>query len=443
MNDEEQAWAVFWCSLLAPLRLGEVEEAQREAHFRSLAQQEHLLPNGRRRRYSVRTFRRKWRRLRDEGIEGLVRRRRGDRGQARASRQPLLDRAVELKREQPRRSAVLINRILRREFGRDVPPSTLYRHLRRQGATRKKLGATQQKARCRWTRDQPNALWVGDFEHGPAVLHQGRAVETRLSIWIDCHSRFVLDARYYLRENFDVLVDSLLRAWTKHGVSRQLYADNAKIYHANALQLACVELNVGLLHRPPREPEPGGLVERMIQTLQTQLEAEVKATKLLTLGGLNRVLQAWLSEEYHQAIHSETGETPLARHQRAPFHRAVDLSQVLRLFHRREQRTVDSTFIDVTLDGRFYAVDRRLRGDKVEVVFNPFRADHPHECPDEVRLFDLSSGAFLGVGRRYQRQRGDHPPPEPAAPPELAESAYLDALLAGTISPLRLAAACR
>ena len=76
------------------------------------------------------------------------------------------------------------------------------------------------------------ALWVGDFEHGPLVIQQGEAVKTHLSAWIDCHSRYVVEARYYVRENLDILIDSLLRAWGDHGASRELYVDNAKIYHA-------------------------------------------------------------------------------------------------------------------------------------------------------------------------------------------------------------------
>jgi hypothetical protein len=58
MGRDDQAWAVFWCSLLSPLLLGEVPEAEREAYFRTLAEQERLLPNGQRKRISVRTLRR-------------------------------------------------------------------------------------------------------------------------------------------------------------------------------------------------------------------------------------------------------------------------------------------------------------------------------------------------------------------------------------------------
>lgn len=425
MDRDDQAWAVFWCSLLSPLHLGEIPEAEREAYFRTLAAEERLLPNGRRKRVSVRTLRRWWKRLREEGIQGTCRRRRSDRGRPRARQQHLLDRAVELKREQPQRSDVVINRILRHEFGRGLPRSTLYRHLHREGATRRKLGVSQQKVRCRWTRDHSGSLWVGDFEHGPPVLHEGRVVETRLSIWIDCHSRYVVEARYYIRENFDVLVDSLLRAWTRHGASRELYVDNAKIYHANALKLACAQLNIKLLHRPPRDPPAGGLIERIIQTLQSQLEAELRAMRTVSLADINRALSAWLEVEYHDAIHSETGQKPSERYQEATrYQRNVRLQSVTELFLRRERRTVDRDFSDVTIDGRYFAVDTRLRGDRVQVRFDPFTSDSE---PQEVQLY-RADGAYLGVGRLYRRQKGQHPQPTTPAERPPIEPSYLDAL---------------
>ena len=428
MDRNDQTWAVFRCALLSPLLLGEIPEAEREAYFRSLAEEERLLPNGQRKRISVRTLRRWWHRLRKEGVEGTFRRARSDRGRPRTKQQPLLDRAVELKKEQPRRSDVVINRILIQEFGRGLPRSTLYRHLRREGATRRKLGASQQPVRCRWTREQSGALWVGDFEHGPPVLHQGRAVTTRLSAWIDCHSRYVVEARYYIHENLDILVDSLLRAWTTHGASRELYVDNAKIYHANALRLACTQLNIKLLHRPPRDPAPGGLIERFFQTLQGQLEAEIRAARLLSLGDINRALHAWLEVEYHAAVHSQTRQTPRERYEAGTrFQRNVEPQSVIHMFQHRESRVVHRDFSDVTVDGRHFAVDPKLRGDRVEVRFDPFQAS---AAPQEVQLYS-TDGHYLGVGRLYGREKGQHPRPDAPANRPPIEPAYLDALEAG------------
>jgi putative transposase len=357
-------------------------------------------------------------------VPGVYRRGRSDRGQARQKHRELLDRAVVLKKEQPYRSHKAINRILKREFGREVPRATLYRHLRQQGATRRKLGVAKEVVRCRWTRDQPGALWVGDFEHGPPVMHQGCSVKTHLSAWIDCHSRYVVEARYYVRENLDILVDSLLRAWGNHGASRELYVDNAKIYHAKALQLACTQLNIQLLHRPPRDPPAGGLIERFFQTCQGQLEAEVRAGTILTLDDLNRALAAWLAVAYHRDSHSETGQTPHERyHQEPRMVRQVDLGAVLGFFQQEVLRVVDKDFSDVRVENLFFAVDPSLRGDRLIVQYDPFSS------LAEVQLY-TPLGAYVGRGRRYQREKGSHPQPLPASPAGPIAPHYLDALRA-------------
>jgi len=104
MRCNNEDWAVFWCSLLSPVLLGEIPERRREWYFQQLSQEERLLPNGRRKRLSARTLRRQWRRLKDEGVQGLYRRRRSDRGKSRKKHRDLLARAVALKKEQPFRS---------------------------------------------------------------------------------------------------------------------------------------------------------------------------------------------------------------------------------------------------------------------------------------------------------------------------------------------------
>jgi len=94
MGCNDEAWAVFWCSLLSPLLLEEIPQGRRERYFHKLSRQERLLPNGQRRCLSVRTLRRKWRQLKDHGVPGLYRRRRSDRGKPRNRHADLLARAL-------------------------------------------------------------------------------------------------------------------------------------------------------------------------------------------------------------------------------------------------------------------------------------------------------------------------------------------------------------
>ncbi len=424
MNHNDDAWAVFWCSILGPILLEEVPAGERRRFLKALSQKEHLLPNGKRKRVSLSTLRRKVREFRGKKIDGLRRQPRADRGAVRRKRDELLKRAVQLKREQPRRSPHTINKILEVEFGRTIPKSTMNRHFHRVGATRRKLADPDElpKIRCRWTREQTNALWVGDFAEGPIVFEREQSIKSHLSIWIDCHSRYVIEGRYYYRENLDILLDSLLRAWGGHGASRQLYVDNAKVYHSGALSLACAQLNIELLHRPPRDPAAGGLVERVIQTVQQQFEAEVRAGKVLGLDKLNRYFQGWLHADYHQRIHSATSQTPQARYeQNTRFRRHVNLPEVMELFKVKVKRKVNDEFCDVQIDNRFFRVDAKYRDDWVLVSYDPFSWD------DEVRLTSLE-GQFLGLGKRYDRERGAHGEPEVRPKRTPLDHAYLKML---------------
>ncbi len=279
MRKKDEQGALFWCSLLQPVLF---EHGQREVSptrfLKELSQKEVVFPDGTIRRPSLSTLKRKLRKYRKEGFDALARKRRNDRGQPRAVPQEVIERAVAIKRDLPTRSSETINNMLKSEYGLILPKSTLYRHLKQAGATRIKLGIDRKKVRKRWTRNHTHDLWIGDFEEGPyVVLPDNKVVQTHLSAFIDCHSRWIVSARYYFRQNLDILIDTLLRAWAVYGASKQLYLDNAKVYHANALKAACLRLGVDLIHRTAGDPAPGGLIERFFGTVQSQFEPEVRA----------------------------------------------------------------------------------------------------------------------------------------------------------------------
>jgi hypothetical protein len=60
------------------------------------------------------------------------------------------------------------------------------------------------------------------------------------------------------------------------------------------------------------------------------------------------------------------------------------------------KRTVNPTFSDVQVDKRFYRVDPKLRGDRVQVRFDPFAAW------DTVKIYSLED-QYLGSGSLHDR----------------------------------------
>jgi len=407
LDKEQEKWAIFWCELLTPVIYNEIEPELTNRFLRLLTKTKICFPDGRVGKPSLSTLRRKLNRYQQGGFDALARKGRSDRGKSRNIAGEIIEKAIELKKEQPFRSTDTINRFLEEMFGATIPRATLYRHLKQANATRLKLGYLRKKVRKRWTRNHTHDLWVGDFADGPYVMEKGCVVPTYLSVFIDCHSRFTVEARYYFRENLDVLIDSLIRALSTHGAPLTLYVDRAKIYMANALRAACYRLNIKLLHRPPKDPSPGGLIERLIQTIQVQLETEIRAGDILSLEQLNRCLSAWLAVSYHKTIHSDTQQTPEKRYQKGlTVIRQVDMQKVIESFLQSVSRTVNRTFSDIQLERRFYRVDPKLRGDRVQVKYDPFSSW------DTVKIYSLD-GHYLASGTLYDRKARI-----PASPPQ-------------------------
>ncbi|MGC8561349.1 MAG: DDE-type integrase/transposase/recombinase [Phycisphaerae bacterium] len=413
MKQKEEKWALFWCDLLHPVLFDEVEPGQVQAYLKEISETETVFPGGRTGKPSLSTLRRKLKRYRKGGFGALARKLRKDRGHARAVPSEVIETAIELKKEQPRRSHAAINRFLKDIHGDMLCRSTLYRHLKDAGATRLKLGVVRQKVRKRWTRDHTHDLWVGDFEEGPYVLVGAEVLPTYLCAFIDCFSRYVVEARYYLRQSLDILIDSLLRALAKHGAPSELYVDNAKVYHSDGLKAACYRLNIRLRYRPAKDPSPGGLIERFFGTAQDQFEAEVRAQDAMSLDDLNRALSAWLCVGYHQSIHSESGQAPKDRYDAGlTVIRSVEMDQVLASFMRKVTRVVHKDFSDISLDKRLYRVDPKLRGDKVWVHYDPF------SCLDTVQIKSLK-GLYLGKGVLHHRENTQAPTPaQPSGKPK-------------------------
>ena len=405
MNVKEEEEAIFWCTLLTPVLFGEPDPEEVRRYLRELSKREVVFPNGRKRKPSCSTLKRKLRKYRQGGFNAMARNPRNDRGKARAVPDEVIATAVAAKKEQPKRSALMLNRILKHRHGKTVARSTLYRHLKKAGATRLKLGVTKSKVRKRWSKERTHEMWVGDFEYGPYVLIEGRSVRTYLSAFIDVCSRYIVAARYYVRQNFDVLCDTLIRAFESHGFPLWLYLDNGKVYHAHALKCACYRLGTGLVHRTPKDPATGGIIERFFETVQSQYEPEALVTEMLSLDRLNEGFAAWLELVYHLEPNSETGQSPKERYaQRLIAIRQADMEAVAESFLQLEQRTVDRTFSDIRLHNRFYKVNPDLRGDRLDVRYD-LRGP-----VDEILLYSLE-GAYRGKGILHQREEGQDAPP--------------------------------
>ena len=425
MRKDEERWAVFWCNLLSPLIYGEVLKGQTNQFLKSLCSKEIHFPDGKFKKPSLSTLRRKYNLYCRNGLSELKRKHRSDAGKKRGSREFLINRAIELKKEQPSRSADTINYILMQEYKEEIPASTLYRHLRNAGATRLKLGYSKLKVRKRWTKAHPNDMWVGDFEEGPYVVYGQKTRHTHLSAFIDVHSRYIVFGRYYYSQDMNVLTDTLVNGWLLHGLPKALYLDNAKVYSSDTLKRSCFINKIKLLHRKVGDPASGGIIERFFKTVQDQFESEVRAGNILTLEELNLSFSSWLCNRYHKRVHSSTHQTPEQMYNREGFmKREIDLCKAYQSFSSSQIRKVNKDFADIRINNCFYRVDKRLRGDKVKVLYN-FGINK-----NTVVIYSLH-GKYLCNGTLHNREHGE-------AVPEFSEQKKTNTVIAQLVSDHKL-----
>ncbi|HET7293190.1 MAG TPA: Mu transposase C-terminal domain-containing protein [Vicinamibacteria bacterium] len=381
-DDAALAIAAFRYRLIAEAL--EVSDAAVAQVLTAIASQTHNDPQGRPFRCTVRTLWRYLHAYRRGGLRALQPAVRRDRGQLRAIAAEVLARAVALRNEVRSRSTeTLLDALLREERIKpgEVSRSTLDRHLRRLGCTRRLLREVGQKVFRRIETSAVFELVVCDFHHGPYVRPCAGADLVKralLCAFIDHYSRFVPESRYYLHEDFAALRFGFRRLLGAYGLPVRLYVDNGASYQATRFHAACDALDIKLVHSKPYRAEGRGVIERFNGTLKDQFEAEVRQRdEPVTLDELNGFWEAWLSERYHRHLHSETGARPLDRFATAStLRQAPEMALVDELLRLRERRTVHRKWSTVEVNATRYLVDPALRGRKVDVLLDPFAPEY-------------------------------------------------------------------
>jgi putative transposase len=390
---------LFRYSLVQELAEPGLSPAERGRRARELAGRVHDGPGGQPAAASRGTLDR-WRRAYEAGgFDALVP---SLRQPAPRTPQEVLAVAEALKREKPERTAAQVRRILQLTSGWAPSDRTLQRLFERLELNALAPGPQEgQQAFGRFECARPNEMWTGDTLHGP-VIAGGKAY---LFAFLDDHSRAVMGARWAYHDDVVRMAAAFRPALQRRGVPRAIYLDNGSPFVDAWLLRGCAVLGIKLIHSRPGKPEGRGKVERFFRTVRDQFLVEVGTGK--RIGGLaemNRLFQAWVEASYHQAVHSETGEEPIARWAKAtPAERAVpDPGRLREAFLWSERRRAAKTAL-VSLHGNSYQVDAHLAGKYVELVFDPFDLDRI-----EVRLAGKPAGTAVpfAVGRhRHPKTR--------------------------------------
>lgn len=335
--------------------------------------------------YAASTLERWYYQFRAQGFSALQRQPRKDKGTRKALGPEAGQALLDLRRQHPTlKIKVLVRQLLDQgtlQAGTFSLPS-VYRFLaehgldsraiKRQPQLTLPLSAGPTKAfECALA----NELWMTDMMFGPSLhLATGPVLHTRLFALLDDCSRLVPHAQYYESEQLSGFLDCFRQALARRGFPEKLYTDRGKIFTCYHLQVICANLHVRLCHAKPYAAWSRGKIERWFRTLQEDFQARLALDPVHDLAELNQRLWRWIETEYHQRPHSALqGQSPAERFlQRALHVRTADPQTDWEgLFLSRAQRRVrlDAT---VSLEGALWEVPIHLRGQLVELRFNPF-----------------------------------------------------------------------
>jgi transposase InsO family protein len=336
------------------------------------------------RRYAASTLEEWYYQYEKDGFEALKPKGRKDLGSQRALTPDVSAQLEELRKANPQLTVrTLVRRLLEQGVLQpgEFSLSSVYRHLHRCGLDARSLrlrselgeGTGPQKA---FESAFTNDLWMTDMMHGPTLAVEGkRPVHTRMFAFVDDCSRLCTGAAYYAGESLDYLLDTLRRAIECRGIPRRIYSDNGKVFTCRHLKVVCANLDIRLLHAKPYHSWSKGKVERFFRTVQSDFQQQLVFEPAKDLEELNERFHLWLEKQYHRREHSSLqGESPAQRFGARGVHLRLPGEDLDRLFLHRATRKVrkDATF---SLAGILYEVSPSLRGEEIEVHYNPFTGE--------------------------------------------------------------------
>lgn len=291
----------------------------------------------------LRTAQRWLKRYRAEGLAGLGRNGRTDRGSRRSLSEPCRRVVEGLALQQPPLTVSAIQREVARwarSAGERVPShDTVGRIVAAIAPALLTMGREGEKAYrdafdlvARREATAANERWQADHTQLDLVAKRDRDGDGRpwLTIITDEYSRAIagfalaFEAPSALRTAL-ALRQAIWRKsepdWAICGIPQVLYSDNGSDFTSDHLRQVCADLKVRIVHSTPGVPRGRGKVERFFRTVNQRLLCHLpgylkrgrkRAGQLLTLPELDAKVREFLGE-YHREAHSETGEPPLAR----------------------------------------------------------------------------------------------------------------------------------
>lgn len=355
----------------------------------------------------------------------------------------ILEQAILLRREVPRRSVAQIIQILEWEGlaqPGEIKRSTLQEKLAERGYSSRQMQMYQSTGITarRFQQKYRNKLWHSDIKYGPylPIGADGSKKQVFLVTFVDDATRFVLHGQFYPMLDQLIVEDCFRQAIQKYGVPEAVFFDNGRQYRTKWMGRTCAKLGIRLLFARPYSPEATGKVERFNRVVDAFL-GEAALEKPQTLDKLNELFWVWLEECYQHKPHSALADkAPPASAYRSDRKalKFLDPETIANAFLHCEERKVDKAGC-ISFQGKKYEVGVSFIGCTVDVVYDPAdiriltieyeghtpwqarelvigeRAGQRPKLPEHLGIQPAESSRLLAAAAEQNRQRVEQQAP--------------------------------
>lgn len=389
---------LFRYTVLSPLLASPPRPGELAAYLREIAAREHMQPWDQQRvKISFRTLERWYSLARKSSrpTEALQPKLRCDRQATRALSLAHKEWIGQFYREYPSWSVQLLfdNLCAANLPGTNPSYSTVLRYFRACGffPHKSRVRHRNRKEIRSYEVEYVGQLWHMDFHKGSRMVltSTGEFVQPICMAIIDDKSRLVCHAQWFLNKTAEVLVHGFCQAIAKRGMPATFYTDNGSAMKATELVTGLEVLGINQEYTLPYAAYQNGKQESFWKPLEGRLLKMIPKQKRIDLELLNKVTQAWVEQDYHTSVHSETKQTPLHRFfdETGVLRPALDFNELKRCFRMRLTRSVRKTDATVTIDGVRFQLPQ-CYGHLDQIVLRYARWDLGEAevlCPDTLK----------------------------------------------------------
>jgi len=328
---------------------------------------------------SERSIRRYLDSYREGGYDGLYPMKRTKRAKNGAITDEIIEMAVMLRREVPKRSVETIIKILEMEGAvaeGELKRTTLQDNLAKRGYSSRQMkmySNSPGRAARRFAKKRRMHLIQSDIKYGIylPIGPNGKKQQVYLVTVMDDATRLILHAEFYPTLDQTIVQESLRMAILKYGLMTCVFFDNGVQYRTKWMRRACGKLGIRLLYAKPHSPEATGKPEKFNRLVDNFL-AEAVLEKPKTLNELNGLFGVWLEEFYQNKPHAALdAKSPLAVFNSDPTPlRFVPPEIIADAFLHYDERKVDKTGC-ISFGGKKYEVGLKYMGCTVGVAYDP------------------------------------------------------------------------